>query len=357
MPTTTLFDPLTIGDLTLSNRIIMAPLTRCRTGTDRVPTDLMVEYYSQRASSGLIITEATGVSPLACGYATSPGIWLDEHVTGWKKVTDAVHAKGGKIFLQLWHVGRVTTSEVIGGESPVSASDLILDMNASLVRPPTKYSQPRALTVPEIQQTIEDYRKAAENAKTAGFDGVEIHAANGYLVDQFLQDSTNLRDDEYGGSIENRTRFLLEVVDAVATVWPTKRIGVHFSPACDIHDMGDSNPEALFGYAAEQLSERDIGFICTREGTDENALWTKLAKKFGGVFIANQGLDFATATQLVQSGTASAVGFGSLSIANPDLVERLRQGVELNEPDPMTFYPSPDTPLEKGYTDYPAMRG
>ena len=333
----------------------MAPLTRCRADENRVPTDLMVEYYSQRAGSGLIISEATGVSPLACGYATSPGIWLDDHVKGWKKVTDAVRAKGGKMFLQLWHVGRVTTTLVLGGESPVSASDLILDMNASLVRPPIKYSQPRALTLPEIKSTIEDYRIAAENAKAAGFDGVEIHAANGYLIDQFMQDSTNKRTDEYGGGIENRVRFLLEVADVVTSVWPANRVGVHFSPACDIHDMGDSDPEALFTYAAEQLSNRKIGFICTRESTNGNSLWQKMSQKFDGAFIANQQLDFNSATQLVQIGSADAIAFGSLSIANPDLVERFRSGAELNEPDPTTFYPGPDIPLEKGYTDYPAM--
>lgn len=350
-----LFDSLTMGDLEISNRIIMAPLTRCRADVNHVPTNLMVEYYSQRASAGLIISEATAVSPLGCGYATCPGIWNEEQIAGWKKITAAVHAKGGKIFLQLWHVGRVATSEVLGGETPVSASNLILDMNASLVRPPVKYSQPRSLAIEEIKTTIEDYRTAAKNAKEAGFDGVEVHAANGYLIDQFMQDSTNLRNDEYGGSIENRVRLLLEVVDAVADVWDSKRVGVHFSPACDIHDMGDSDPEALFSYATEQLSLRGIGFICTREGSDEDALWKKLSKKFDGVFIANQGLDLPTATQLVASGEADAIAFGTLSIANPDLFERFSAGKALNEPDPMTFYPSPDTPLEKGYTDYPRL--
>ena len=350
-----LFDPVNIGELELSNRVIMAPLTRCRADKNHVPTDLMVEYYYQRASAGLIISEATAISAIGCGYATGPGIWNQEQIAGWKKVTDAVHSRSGKMFLQLWHAGRVTISDVIGGEQPVSASDLGLDMNASLVRPPVKYPQPRALTLEEISQTIEDYRQAAINAKEAGFDGVELHAANGYLIDQFLQDSTNLRRDEYGGSIENRVRFLLDVLDAVSDVWGAKRVGVHFSPACDVHEMGDSDPESLFRFATEQLNKREIAFICTREGSCEGAIWKKMSKLFEGVFIANQGLDLSTATKLIDTGEADAVAFGVLSIANPDLLERFRSGEVLNEPDPMTFYPAPDTDLSIGYTDYPSL--
>lgn len=348
---TTLFDPITIGDLELPNRIIMAPLTRCRAEPGRVPGDLMVEYYTQRADAGLIISEATSVTPMGVGYPDTPGIWSAEQVQGWRKITDAVHAKGGKIVLQLWHVGRISDPIYLDGALPVAPSALKPAGHVSLVRPMKDYETPRALETHEIPGIVEAYRKGAENAKEAGFDGVEIHGANGYLLDQFLQDSTNRRTDLYGGSLENRARLLLEVTDAAISVWGAGRVGVHLAPRADSHDMGDSNRPETFGYVARELGKRGIAFICTREKAGEDSLGPQLKQQFGGVYIANERFTKEQANAWLAEGKADAVAFGIPYIANPDLVERLRQDAPLNEPRPELFYAKG----AQGYTDYPSL--
>lgn len=346
-----LFDPLILGDITLPNRIIMAPLTRSRAGVERLPNDLMAEYYAQRASAGLIISEATSVTPMGVGYADTPGIWSDAQVAGWKKTTDAVHKKGGRIFLQLWHVGRISDPIFLNGELPVAPSAIQPAGHVSLVRPMKPYVTPRALTLDEIPGIVEAYRKGAENAKKAGFDGVEIHGANGYLLDQFLQDKTNTRTDAYGGPIENRARLMLEVVDAAISVWGPGRVGLHLAPRGDSHDIGDSDRLATFGYVAREAGKRNIAFLCARERQGEGRIGPELKKAFGGPYIANQGLDRDGANNLIDAGDADAVAFGVLFIANPDLPERFRAGAELNAPDAETFYAGG----AKGYTDYPFM--
>lgn len=348
-----LLNPVTLGSLQLKNRIVMAPLTRARgTGTDnRTPNDLMKEYYAQRATAGLILTEATAVTPMGVGYAKTPGIWSEEQTEGWKKITEAVHAKGGLIMMQLWHVGRVSHSMFLNGETPVSASAIKPSGHVSLVRPVTEYPTPRALETSEIPAIVEAYRKGAENAKRAGFDGVEVHSANGYLLDQFLQDGTNKRTDQYGGSIENRARLLLEVVDAVISVFGASRVGVHLAPRGDSHDMKDSNPKALFGYVGEELGKRKIAFIFTREYLNDDSVTPEIKKRFNGPIIGNEKLTVPSAEELVTSGRVDAVSFGKAYIANPDLVERIVAAAPLNEPVPQTFYAEGAT----GYTDYPFM--
>lgn len=349
---TTLFDPIQIGDLHLPNRIIMAPLTRSRAiGDGRVPNALMAQYYVQRASAGLIISEATAVTPQGVGYADTPGIWSDEQVAGWRQVTDAVHAAGGRIVLQLWHVGRISDPVFLDGGLPVAPSAIAATGHVSLLRPVRDYVTPRALDLAEIPGIVAAYQKGAENAKAANFDGVEIHGANGYLLDQFLQDGSNKRTDIYGGSIENRARLMLEVTDACIAVWGAARVGMHLAPACDAHGMGDSNPAETFGYVARELGKRGIAFICAREAQSENRLGPQLKKAFGGVYIANQQLTKASAEQLLTAGEADAVAFGQLFIANPDLPQRLQLDAPLNVPDPDTFYHA--TP--EGYIDYPAL--
>lgn len=346
-----LSDPITIGDLRLPNRIIMAPLTRCRADEGRVPNALMAEYYAQRASAGLILSEATSVTPMGVGYPDTPGIWSQEQVEGWRLVTDAVHAAGGRIFLQLWHVGRISDPSYLNGELPVAPSAIAAEGHVSLLRPKRAYATPRALETDEIPAIIEAYRRGAVNAKAAGFDGVQVHGANGYLPDEFLQDSTNKRTDRYGGSIENRARLLLEITDAAISVWGAKRVAVHLSPRGDNHDMGDSDPAATFGYVARELGHRGIAFISTREYAGEDWLTPSLKAEFGGPFIANEAFTKASAEQAVKAGHADAVAFGKLFIANPDLPRRFQLSAPLNPPDPATFY----TPGPKGYTDYPAL--
>jgi len=286
-----MFDPIKVGALEWPNRIVMAPLTRSRAvGGGRVPNALMAEYYVQRASAGLILSEATSVTPMGVGYADTPGIWSDEQVDGWKIVTEAVHKAGGRIFLQLWHVGRISDPSFLDGALPVAPSAIQPDGHVSLLRPKRPYVTPRALDLEEIPGIVAAYRKGAENAKKAGFDGVEIHGANGYLLDQFLQDSTNRRTDAYGGPIENRARLMLEVTDACIEVWGADRVGVHLAPGRDSHDMGDSTPLETFGYVARELGKRKIAFIFTREGQGPDALGPMIKKEFGGVWIANQQL-------------------------------------------------------------------
>jgi 2,4-dienoyl-CoA reductase-like NADH-dependent reductase (Old Yellow Enzyme family) len=347
----TLFDPLQIGDITLQNRIIMAPLTRQRAGDVRVPNALMAKYYAERASAGLIISEATSVTPQGVGYADTPGIWSQEQVEGWKLVTSAVHAAGGKIFLQLWHVGRVSDPMFLNGELPVAPSAIAPQGHVSHVRPQRPFVTPRALDLAEIPAIVEAYRKGAENAKAAGFDGVQVHGANGYLLDQFLQDSTNQRTDEYGGPIENRARLMLEVVDACIEVWGANRVGMHLAPRGDAHTMGDSNAAATFGYVARELGKRNIAFIAAREALGDKRLGPQLKAAFGGPYIANEKFTKESAQTVLDAGEADAVAWGQLFIANPDLPRRFELNAPLNQPDPSTFYAEG----EAGYTDYPAL--
>ena len=349
---TTLFDPILLGDLLLPNRVVMAPLTRCRAGAGRVPTDLVAEYYAQRASAGLILSEATSVSPTGVGYPDTPGIWSDAQVEGWKKATQAVHASGGRIFCQLWHVGRISDPEYLGGALPVAPSAIAAKGTVSLLRPQREFVTPRALGTAELPGIIEAYRVGAENAKKAGFDGVEIHGANGYLLDQFLQDGSNRRTDAYGGSLEHRARLALEGTDAVISVWGPGRVGMHLAPRGDAHAMGDSNPLATFGYVAEQLGKRGIAFIFTRESLGANRISPELKKRFGGVLIANEGFNRETAQQVLDAGEADAVSFGKTFIANPDLPRRLQLNVALNPYDNTTFYGYGQPDLAVGYTDY-----
>ena len=346
-----LFEPLKVGDLHVPNRIFMAPLTRSRAGVERIPNHLMAQYYAQRASAGLIVSEATVVSPLGIGYADTPGIWSPEQVEGWKLTTRAVHAAGGRIFLQLWHVGRVSDPRFLNGAQPVAPSAVALQGNVSLVRPPTPYVTPRALELREIPGIIEAFRRGAENAQLAGFDGVELHGANGYLLDQFLQDGSNLRTDEYGGALQNRARLMLEVADAAISVWGAGRVGVHLAPRADAHSMGDSNLSATFEYVAHQLSKRKLAFICAREYLGADRIGPKLRAAFGGVYVANEKFKFDTASQAVESGEADAVAFGKLFIANPDLPQRFKLRAALNEWRIPQFYAGG----AEGYTDYPSL--
>ena len=347
----TLFDQLQLGDLTLSNRILMAPLTRCRASEGRVPNQMMAEYYAQRASAGIIFSEATSVTPMGVGYPDTPGIWSDEQVEGWKLITKAVHDAGGKILLQLWHVGRISHSYFLDGVQPVAPSAIAAEGHVRLLNSGEPYPVPRALELIEIPEIISAYKKGAENAKKAGFDAVEIHGANGYLLDQFLQDSTNKRTDSYGGGVENRARLMLEVTDEVISVWGAGKVGVHLAPRCDAQSMGDSNPKVTFGYVARELGKRKIAFICTREHQGEDSISPYLKQEFGGLYIANEGFTQQSAEKIIESGEADAVAFGKLFIANPDLPERFRLNAPLNQPNPETFYGKG----EKGYTDYPRL--
>ena len=346
-----LFDPIQIGDLKLPNRIFMAPLTRCRAIDRRIPNQLMVEYYAQRASAGLIFSEATSVSPMGVGYPDTPGIWSKEQVAGWKKITDAVHHEGGKMLLQLWHVGRISDPIYLNGGVPVAPSAIRPAGHVNLIRPKKEFVTPRALEIKEIAWIVGEYAQGAQNAKEAGFDAVEVHSANGYLLDQFLQDSTNKRTDAYGGPIENRARLMLEVVDAVVSIWGNGKVGVHLAPRCDSNSMGDSNPLATFGYVAQELGKRKIAFICARVSVGPNRIGPELKKIFGGIYIANEGFTKETAQAALDAGEADAVAFGKQFIANPDLPKRFAQNAPLNAPDPNTFYGFG----KEGYIDYPSL--
>ncbi len=346
-----LFEPIDAGALRLPNRILMAPLTRSRAGESRMPNALMAQYYAQRAEAGLIITEATSVSPMGVGYAGTPGIWSPEQVEGWKLSTHAVHENGGRIFLQLWHVGRISHPVFLNGESPVGPSPIAASGHVSLLRPEQPYPTPRALETSEIPGIVEAYRRGAENAMAAGFDGVEIHGANGYLLDQFLQDISNQRTDAYGGSLENRARLMLEVADAVISVWGAGRVGMHLAPRGDAHSMGGGDLAGTFTHVATELGKRKIAFICAREHRADDSLGPRLKAAFGGVYIVNERFKQADAETVIASGEADAVAFGKAFIANPDLVRRLAEGAPLNAWDAATFY----TPGEKGYVDYPVL--
>lgn len=348
-----LFQPVTLGAFELKNRMVMAPLTRCRAGEIRVPNDTMQKYYVQRAGAGLILSEATSVTPMGVGYPDTPGIWSDEQVAAWKKITDAVHAAGSKMVLQLWHVGRISHPMFLNGELPVAPSAIRPAGRVSLVRPETDYVTPRALETTEIPGVVEAFRKGAENAKRAGFDGVEVHAANGYLIDQFLQSSTNQRTDQYGGSVENRARLLLEVTDAAIAVWGADRVGVHLAPRGDASDMGDANPKETFTHVARELGKRKVAFIFVREYEGPDSLLADIKQAFGGPVIANEKLTQASAEHLIESGVAAAASFGCLFMANPDLPERFARQAPLNEVVWDTVYAKG----ELGYTDYPFMHG
>lgn len=345
--------PLTLGALELKNRVIMAPLTRSRATADRVPTPMMAEYYAQRASAGLIISEATVISEEANGYLNTPGLFSDAQVEGWKQVTKAVHEKGGLIVAQLWHVGRVSHPDLLNGETPVSASSVQQAGHVSLLRPKRPYVLPRPLEIAEIHTITEQYKQAAIRAKAAGFDGVELHAANGYLIDQFLQTKTNKREDEYGGSVENRARFLLEVMDALIEVWGADRVGVHLAPRGDEHDMGDNDPRETFGYVMEQLGKRQIAFFFTREYLAEDSISEYMKQRSHGVpYIANMRLSREDAIELLASGKADAVSFGKAYIANPDLYERLLEDAPLNE---LKLENMIGSQAAEGYIDYPTL--
>ncbi|WP_158045109.1 alkene reductase [Skermanella pratensis] len=354
-----LFQPVKLGPYTLANRIVMAPLTRSRANKDDAPFALHAEYYGQRATAGLIISEATQISRQGKGYAYTPGIHSEAQVAGWKQVTDAVHAKGGRIFLQMWHVGRIS--------HPTLQEDGALPVAPSAIKPEGKaftedgfvpFVTPRALELDEIPGIVEQYRTAAENAKRAGFDGVEIHAANGYLIDQFLRDGTNKRTDVYGGSVENRARLMLEVTEAVVGVWGGDRVGIRLSPISPANDISDSDPDPVFTYAVEQLNRFGLAYLHLVEGSTGASREVsgavdlrKLRRIFNGLYIANNLIDRNTAIELRETSEADLVAFGRPFIANPDLVERLRINAPLNEPDRDTFYGGG----AEGYTDYPFL--
>ncbi|MDF2816193.1 MAG: N-ethylmaleimide reductase [Stenotrophomonas rhizophila] len=360
-PDGTLFTPTRLGAIEVGNRIAMAPLTRNRAIEGRVPNPLAIQYYEQRASAGLIIAEATQISPLGQGYLDTPGIYSQAQIDAWRKVTDAVHGRGGRIVLQLWHVGRIShTSLLPDGEVPVAPSALRANGKTFTAKGFEDVSEPRALRLDEIPALIQDFRQAARNAITAGFDGVEVHAANGYLIDQFLRDGSNLRTDEYGGSIENRTRLLDEVVRAIASEIGAERTGVRLSPVTPANDARDSQPQPLFERAVERLDAiGGLAFVHVIEGAtggprDNIAFdYAALRAKFKGPWIANNGYDKDSAEQAIASGYADMIAFGRAFIANPDLVERLRLGVALSDLDPDTLYGGG----AKGYTDYPSVSG
>ena len=355
-----LFQPGRIGDIEIANRIVMAPLTRSRADEaagDIPGSALNVEYYRQRSNAGLIISEGTQVSPVGKGYMATPGIYSEAQVEGWKPITRAVHEAGSKIVAQIWHVGRVTHPDLTGGAQPVAPSAIAPKVVAYTRNGKVEAPVPHALTIDEIAEVVAQFRRAAANAIRAGFDGVEIHGANGYLVDQFLRDGANQRTDGYGGSIENRCRFALEVVDAVVAEIGAGRVGIRLSPVTPANDLSDSHPQALFGHLVEQLDQRGIAFLHFVEGATGGPRdlpgfdYAGARRAFKGAYIANNGYDREMAIAAVESGRADAVAFGRQYIANPDLVQRLKQGAALNQPNPQTFY----TPGPVGYTDYPAL--
>jgi 2,4-dienoyl-CoA reductase-like NADH-dependent reductase (Old Yellow Enzyme family) len=346
-----LFDPIQVGDLHLPNRIFMAPLTRLRGTHDHIPTPIIVEYYAQRASAGLILSEGTPVDPLGVGHANVPGIWSQRQVEAWKPITKAVHDAGGRIFSQIWHVGRISDAHFLSGQLPVAPSAIAAAGNVSLLRPARPFVTPRALTLDEVKDVIEAFRRGAQNAESAGFDGVEIHGANGYLLDQFLQDGSNHRTDEYGGPIENRARLMLEVADAAISIFGPGRVGMHLAPRGDNHGIFDSNPTATFNYVAKELGKRKLAFIAAREHVGPDSIGPQLKELFGGVFVANEAIDQKVGQQLLDEGKADAVAFGKLFIANPDLPARFAAQSELNRPEPNTFYAQGP----HGYTDYPSL--
>jgi N-ethylmaleimide reductase len=349
----TVFLSYDLGDLELKNRIVMAPMTRSRAIAGNVPNPLAATYYAQRASAGLIVTEASQVSPQGVGYIRTPGIHSPEQVAGWKAVTDAVHRAGGRIFLQLWHVGRISHPDFHGGALPVAPSAIAAQGSVFTEKGPQPMVAPRALAADELPGIVAQFRAGAGNAKKAGFDGVEIHGANGYLLDQFTRDGANHRADAYGGSAENRARLPLEVADAVIDVWGADRVGYRISPNGAFNSMSDSDPAKTFGYLAEQLDRRNVAYLHAIDPVADGArrLTPLLRREFDGAYIVNGGFDLAAANAAIAAGEADMVAFGVPFLANPDLPARLRESAPLNKPDQATFYAGE----EKGYTDYPEL--
>lgn len=354
-----LLSPHQLGDLDLQNRVVLAPLTRARSGEQRIPNALMAKYYTQRTNGNLLISEATVISEQGIGWQNSPGIYSDRQAAAWKTVTDAVHKAGGKMILQLWHCGRASHSSFHNGELPVSASAVKID-NGDQVHTPTGkhgYEVPRALTTEEVAAVVEDYKTAAARAISAGFDGVEIHSANGYLIDQFLQSKTNQRSDRYGGSLENRFRFLKEITEAVLTVWPANRVGVRLSPNGVFNDMGSPDYRETFLYAAEQLNGYNLGYLHVMDGLafgfhelGEPMTLADFRPIFSGTIIGNCGYTQETAEQAIAAGNADLIAFGRSYISNPDLVDRFANGWPLADATDMTHWYSFDA---EGYVDYP----
>src|SRR5690349_2537318 len=354
-----LFERFKLGPITLPNRLVMAPLTRNRAvPPGMVPSPLAVDYYGQRASAGLLVTEASQVSQQGQGYQDTPGIYSKEQVAGWRKVTEAVHARGGRIFIQIWHVGRVSHDSLQpNGGKPVAPSAIRAKGKTFVNGTFTEISEPRALELSEIPGIIDDFRRGTENALAAGFDGVEIHGANGYLLDQFAKDGSNKRADAYGGSIENRAKLMLEVSKAVAAVAGSERTGIRISPVTPANDVSDSNPQPLFDYIVDGLDALKLSYIHVIEGATGGPRdiapfdYGSLRKRFGPAYIANNGYDFELANKVLDANAADLIAFGKPFISNPDLVERLQKGAELNAWDKNTFYGGG----AKGYTDYPTL--
>ena len=356
--TVDVFSSWALGPLQLKNRMVMAPLTRSRAREGNVPSAMAADYYSQRAGAGLIITEATQATADGQGYIDTPGIFNEAQVAEWKKVTDAVHEKGGLIFCQLWHVGRVSHPDFRNGEVPVAPSAIApRGVQSYTANGFQDIPTPRALEISEITDIVAGFRQAARNAQAAGFDGIEVHGANGYLLDQFLEDSTNQRTDAYGGSVENRARLLFEVIDAVTAVWGSERVGVRLSPGGSFNDMGDSQPQETFGYVVRRLSELKLAYLHLIEQPQDETTTLDLSAHFfrpiyPGTIIVAGGYTLDRANAVLKSGVANLVAFGKLFIANPDLVERFKQGAPLNAPNPETFYGGG----AEGYIDYPPLK-
>lgn len=354
-----LLTPYDLGEFTLSNRVIMAPMTRSRAGDGNVPTKLMATYYRQRASAGLIISEGTQISEQGVGYPWTPGIHTDKQVEGWKNVTDAVHEEGGKIFAQIWHVGRVSHPMYHNGEKPVAPSAVKPEGEIFTSEGMKSFVTPRALEAKEIPGIVDDYRKAAANAVKAGFDGVEIHGANGYLIDQFIKDGTNKRTDKYGGTVENRARFVFEVIEAVSDEIGSKKTGIRFSPSGTNQGIHDSNPKHTYTYIINELNKLDLAYIHLMEPmedvSEKQNYLTEVTKYFrniyDGTLITNVNFDRESGMEVIENGTADLVAYGRLFLANPDLPERFAANTELNKPKPDSFYGGD----ENGYTDYPFL--
>ena len=351
-----LFNEVTIGNLSLSNRIVMAPMTRNRAAEGNIPQAMNAEYYRQRASAGLIITEASQVSPEGVGYPGTPGIYNQQQVDGWKMATDAVHDEGGRIYLQLWFCGRISHPDLLpDNQIPVAPSAIRPEGEAMTFEGMKAFVEPHALTIAEIQVIVSQYKNAAQKAKQAGFDGVEVHAANGYLIDQFLRDGSNQRTDEYGGTVENRMRLLNEVIDIVSEVWNSKCIGVRLTPENSFNSMSDSAPQSHFNYFITQLNKRDLAYIHLLEGDmmgeTRNVDYRSLRDAYDGIYMANNGYDKKRAMAALDNGDCDLVAIGVPFLANPDLVYRYQHDLPLNEADQATFYGGDET----GYTDYPTV--
>lgn len=351
-----LFNPTALHDVTLPNRMVMAPMTRGRAGVERTANALMAEYYAQRASAAFIVTEATATSPQGYGWLGSPGIYTEAQAAGWISVTDAVHRHGGRIFLQLWHTGRVSHPDFLNGRTPVGPSAVPAIGHAYTASGKKPYVVPRPMTEKDIRTTVHDFARAANRARECGFDGAEIHAANGYLIDQFIRDGSNRRTDAYGGTVQKRLRFLLEVTEAAAKAWSPARIGVRLSPTSDYNDMSDSNPTETFTQAAKQLTSLGLAYLHVVEDVSQEQQLPRIAPSmraaFDGPFILNAGFDAQTGAAALSRGEADLIAYGRHFLANPDLVERFRQEAPLNTPDRSTFY----TGGARGYIDYPFMK-